>query len=62
MSKNQNTPSPIISALKKWVKGGNSSAEELYRMQQFGFIFPDENGQLQLTLSGKQTLEEFNLA
>lgn len=50
--------SPVIIALADWVKGQRVSDEALYRMQQFGFIFPDINGELKLTPYGEQTLRE----
>jgi hypothetical protein len=53
--------SPVILALVDWVNGLEVSSEALYRMQQFGFIFPDDSGQLQLTPSGEQTLREHKL-
>lgn len=53
--------SPVILALADWVKGKKVSDEALYRMQQFSFIHTDNNGHLQLTLSGKQTLRENGL-
>ncbi|TFW09683.1 hypothetical protein E4K72_04705 [Oxalobacteraceae bacterium OM1] len=55
-------PSPVILALAKWVRGEAVREESLCRMQQFGFIHPDVNGTLQLTLPGKQALEENGLA
>lgn len=53
--------SPIISTLSDWVKGLKVSDECICKMQQFGFIFPDRTGQLQLTPHGKQTLREMEL-
>jgi hypothetical protein len=53
--------SPVILALADWVKGKKVSDEALYRMQQFCFIYPDNNGHLQLTPSGEQTLRENGL-
>ena len=53
--------SPVILALADWVKGKKVSDEALHKMQQFGFIYPDNNGHLQLTPSGKQTLRENGL-
>lgn len=54
--------SPVIFALADWVKGQKVSDGSLYKMQQFGFVFPDKNGNLQLTPSGEQTLQENGLA
>lgn len=54
--------SPVILALAEWVKGKAVSNENLHKMQQFGFIFPDQNGNLQLTPGGKQSLQDNNLA
>lgn len=53
--------SPVILVLANWVKGQKVSDEALYRMQQFGFVYPDKNGNLQLTPSGEQTLRENGL-
>ena len=53
--------SPIILALAVWVKAGKVSDEHLYRMQQFGYVNPDQNGTLRLTPSGEQTLRENRL-
>lgn len=53
--------SPIILELANWVKGQTVSADTLYKIQQFGFIYPDGNGKLQLTPSGKQILQEKRL-
>ena len=50
--------SPVIKALADWKKGIRVSDEALYRMQQFGFVMIDNNRQLILTPSGKQTLRE----
>lgn len=53
--------SPVILALADWVKGKKVSDKALYRMQQFGFIYSDNNGDLQVTPSGVQTLRENGL-
>lgn len=53
--------SPVILALANWVKGQKISDEALYRMQQFSFVYPDKNGNLQLTPSGEQTLRKNGL-
>lgn len=53
--------SPVIKALADWVKGITVSKEAIYRMQQSGFVMIDNNGQLILTPSGKQTLRENGL-
>lgn len=58
----QNIPSPIIQMLAKWIQGGAVGQEGLYRMQQFGYVFPDAQGKLKLTPAGKQTLVENGLA
>ncbi|ACX96486.1 hypothetical protein [Halothiobacillus neapolitanus] len=50
--------SPVILALADWVEGKEVPGEVLNKMQQFGFIFPDQDGQLKLTPSGAQTLRE----
>jgi hypothetical protein len=50
--------SPVILALADWVKGNKVSDEALYRIQQFGFVHPDQNGNLQLTPNGRQTLKD----
>lgn len=62
MTIDQDGPSPVILALAKWVAGEVVSNEALYRMQQFGFIYPDSKGKLKLTPPGRQTLEENGLA
>lgn len=41
--------SPLILLLVDWVKGKTLSNEAIYRMQQFGFVYPDNNGRLQLS-------------
>lgn len=53
--------SPIIIALVDWVNGKSVSEEALYRMQQFGFIFPDFKGVIKLTPYGEQTLRDNGL-
>ncbi|MFA7242410.1 MAG: hypothetical protein WC091_20035 [Sulfuricellaceae bacterium] len=53
--------SPVILALADWVKDRKVSDEALYRIQQFGFVYADEKGHLQLTPSGAQTLRENGL-
>ncbi|MDD4963248.1 MAG: hypothetical protein PHI11_04935 [Gallionella sp.] len=50
--------SPVILALADWVKGRKVSDEALYKMEQFSFVYPDNNGHLQLTPSGERTLRE----
>lgn len=55
-------PSQIIQILAKWVRGGQVGQEALYRMQQFGYVFPDAQGKLALTPAGRQTLVENGLA
>ena len=55
------TIAPIILALADWVNRKPVSAEVLYRLQQFSFIYPDASGTHQLTPSGKQTLDEHGL-
>ncbi|GEM_PF-3822718 len=62
MTIDQDGPSPVILALAKWVAGDVVSNEALYRMQQFGFIYPDSKGKLKLTPLGRQTLEENGFA
>ena len=54
--------SPFILALARWVKREAVSEEALERMQQFGFVFPNQAGQLELTPYGEQTLRENGLA
>lgn len=53
--------SPVINALADWVNGQKVSEEDIYRMQQFSFIFPDINGDLKLTPYGERTLQENGL-
>jgi hypothetical protein len=53
--------SPIIIALANWANGNLASPEETYRMQQFGFIYPDSQGILRITASGKQALKDNGL-
>ena len=62
ISMSQNGPSPIIQMLANWVRGGEVSQEALYQMKQFGFIYADAKGVLQLTPPGKQTLGENGFA
>jgi hypothetical protein len=50
--------SSVILQLADWVSGLDVSPENIRKMQNFGFIFPDETGQLQLTPSGEQVLGE----
>lgn len=61
MTQDQNGPSPVILMLAKWVKGEQVSDEALYRMQQFSFLVHDIKGELQLTPSGRSTLQQFGL-
>lgn len=61
MTQDQNGPSPVILLLAKWVKGEQVSDEALRRMLQFSFVVHDLKGNLQLTPSGRSTLEEFGL-
>ena len=55
------TISPVILALADWVKGVKLSDEAFDRIQQFGFVHSDQNGNFQLTPSGKQALQENGL-
>jgi hypothetical protein len=58
--------SPVILALAQWYKGEPTSPPIFELMQRFGFVTPahDELGKFlgyQITPSGTQTLQEFNL-
>lgn len=53
--------SPIVFALVNWLRGETVSDEALYRMQQFGFVHPDLDGNLQITPSGEQALHDHHL-
>ena len=57
-SQNTDTPSPIILALADWIRGNHVARDMLYKMQQFGFIFPDSSGKLEITPYGLQVLKE----
>lgn len=57
----QHSPSPIIRALADWIRGNHVPDDVLYRIQQFGFIFPDASGKLELTPYGLQVLRENRL-
>ena len=52
----------FILALANWVKSKEATEEALYRMQQFGFIFPNpSSGEMELTTVGEETLREHGL-
>lgn len=53
--------SPVVLALANWVNGEKVSDEALYRMQQFGFVFPEPDGHLQITPAGKLALRDNGL-
>lgn len=57
-----NDVSPIILGLLDWTKGKLINSEMIYRLQQFSFIFPDNNGVLRITSAGKQALESNGLS
>lgn len=54
-------PPPVILALADWVRGNHVSEDALYRMQQFGFIFPNASGKLEITVHGQEALREYGL-
>ncbi|MEK2602926.1 hypothetical protein [Burkholderia arboris] len=56
---------PLVAALADWLQGKTPDvrkAEIEYRLQQFGYIFPDADGNLQLTPPGQQELKLWGLA
>ncbi|NQE51856.1 hypothetical protein [Herbaspirillum rubrisubalbicans] len=52
----------IVLFLARWVAGETVGDEALYRLQQFGFIYPDSQGQQRLTPAGKKALQDNGLA
>lgn len=54
--------SPIILALLDWTKGKQINSETTYRMQQFGYVFPDSDGILRITPGGEQVLKSNGLS